>query len=405
MKKALILFVWGLMQSLAFSQTQIWKMQDYSVGQTLNSFPAGFTNASPTLSDIIQLPDSTYRLYVTVPYNFGAKHCIAYANSPDAINWTYMDTCFCGSSDSTARNHLLGGASVVKLPNGQYRMYYRTSQKLLVAPKYHVRSAISSDGINFTQEGIRIDIQPYDASSPLLLAGHGTYWQLPDNTFAGIFSGNPDTSSASGPSQFVLTTSNDGLTWGNFKPLYYGHHDPIVLKKNGQFILYGMYLSKYMTTAVSSDGLNWPASPDSVSFLDTNNVSMLVNNTKRIGDVGGVVMPNNDIYLYTNYSGTNPSVPSKDIIRFTLQNPTTGIHTFGREATLCTIFPNPTGEKLLITGLLSGTITLYNSFGQLVFKTEIQNIIDISTLPAGIYFIHLTDSKGVIVKDSKIIKE
>ncbi len=69
------------------------------------------------------------------------------------------------------------------------------------------------------------------------------------------------------------------------------------------------------------------------------------------------------------------------------------------------IFPNPTADKIFITGLSTGTVTLYNSFGQLIFKTAMTNTIDISTLPTGIYFVRLSDSKGTVIKDTKIIKE
>ena len=221
------------------------------------------------------------------------------------------------------------------------------------------------------------------------------------STFAGIFSGNPDTTSASGPSQFVLTTSSDGLTWSNFQPLYYGHHDPIVLKKNGQYILYGMYLSKYMTTAVSSDGINWPASPDSVSFLDTTNAPMLVNSTKRIGDVGGVVMPNKDIYLYTNYSGTNPAVPSKDIIRFTLQNPT-GVSANNQLPHSISVLPNPFSSQTNLYSdnlLKNATLSVYNLYGQTV--KQIKNIsgqtviLSRDNLSSGLYFIRLTEENKI----------
>ncbi len=386
--------------SALFAQTEIWKMQDYSLGQTINSFPFGFQNTSPTMAEIIKLTNGTYRMYLNVQRTGPIiKQCIGYAESPDAIHWNYIDTCFCGPLDTTARNYILGGASVVRLSSGQYRMYYRTSQKTTSAPAYHIRSAISDDGINFIQEGIRIDVQPYNMNSPFRIAGHGTFWEQSDGTFAGIFSGNPDTSQM-GPSHLFLTTSPDGLTWGNFSLLYQRYHDPKVLKKNGQYILYAMNEIKYMAKAVSPDGINWPLNADSVSFLDTVDVPMIINNTKRIGDVAGVVMPDNEIYLYTNFGSATGL--SRDIIRFELQNPVMGIHSADNEESSFNIFPNPFSDRTLLSAektFKNTVITVYNMLGQ-----EVRLIRNISgttftlargNLPAGIYFLRLTEGSKV----------
>ena len=407
-RMAQVLFTMCLaINTSVFSQTEIWQQQNYCVGQTINSFPAFFTNSYPTMSEVIQLPDSSYRMYVNVQYFPGVyTHCIGYASSSDAINWNYEDTCFCGSNDTTARNYILGGPSVIKLLSGGYRMYYRTTEKVASGPsKYHVRSAFSIDGINFTQEGIRIDIQPYDVLSDFTLVGHGTYWQYPDSTFGGIFSGNPDTSIVQ-PSSLIYTSSADGLTWGNFTFLYQGHHDPIVLKKNNQYILYSMNLSEYMAKAVSNDGIIWPASTDSVSFLDTVNAPMLVNNTKRIGDVGGIVMPDNEIFLYTNFGTTTG--PSEDIIRFTLTNPGIGIaenNSFSLEAI---VFPVPVTDATVIEFELQDKIflELTDNLGRIIFSKTYLNTdkINIGQIPMlnGIYFYRLITENGI--SSVKIIK-
>jgi hypothetical protein len=286
-------------------------------------------------------------------------------------------------------------------------MYYRTTQKFTIAPSYHVRSAISNDGIAFTQEGIRIDIQPYDISSDFTLVGHGTYWQYPDSTFGGIFSGNPDTSTVQ-PSSLIYTSSADGLTWGNFTFLYQGHHDPIVLKKNNQYILYSMNLTEYMATAVSNDGITWPASTDSVSFLDTANAPMLIGGTKRIGDIGGIVMPNNEIFLYTNFGTTTG--PSTDIIRFELQNQTTGIAAENVADRAIQIFPNPFSSQTtlhFVNPLKNATLSVNNCFGQKV--AQLNNIsgltitINRDNLQSGLYFLRLTQNSKNIASDKLII--
>lgn len=392
-----------LLNTALFSQTEIWQQQNYCVGQTINSFPANYAGSNPTMSEVIQLPDSSYRMYVNVFATFG-KQCIGYANSTDAINFNFVDTCFCGPSDTTARNFITGGPSIIKLLGGGYRMYYRTTQKITPA-MYHVRSAYSTDGITFTQEGIRIDIQPYDPTSDFTLIGHGTYWQYPDSTFGGIFSGNPDTSIVQ-PSSLIYTSSADGLTWGNFDFLYQGHHDPIVLKKNNQYILYAMNLSKYMATAVSNDGISWPASTDSVSFIDTVNAPMLIGGTKRIGDVGGIVMPNNEIFLYTNFGTTTG--PSLDIIRFILTNPGVGISENKLNSLEAIVFPVPVTDATVMEFEQQEKIIfeLTDNLGRIIYSKTYLNTdrINIGQIPMvnGIYFYRIVTENGI--SSGKIIK-
>ncbi len=389
----LILFAFLLFANTSlFSQTEIWKMEEYSLGQTISSFPPGFTNSSPTMSEVMILPDSSYRMYVNVQLFGGQKHCIAYASSNDAIDWTYEDTCFCGPTDSTARNFIVGGPSIVQLPSGDYRMYYRTTQKFTITPSYHIRSAISTDGgITFTQEGIRIDIKTYDSTSPFWIVGHGTVWKYADNTFGAIFAVNPDSTVITGPSSLMHFTSADGLTWGGYNYLYYGHHDPIVFKHNGSYKMYAMRLAEHMVTAESADGLTWPALTDSASFVDTVDAPMLIGGTKRIGDVGGLVMPNNDVYLYTNFGTTTG--PSKDIVRYTLQNPSAiGENKFTNET--LTLYPNPTkGMFNLISSSSLGDIKIRNSIGEIIYQNKTATAtlqINLVGNPPGIYFIQST---------------
>ncbi|MEZ4822862.1 MAG: T9SS type A sorting domain-containing protein [Ignavibacteria bacterium] len=404
--------------SASFPQTEIWKMQDYSIGQTINSFPPGFQNSTVTMAEVIRLPDGNYRMYFNLQQAGPViKQCIGYASSADAVHWSYNDTCFCGPLDTTARNYIVGGASVVRLNSGQYRMYYRATQKFSTSPSYHIRSAISNDGINFVQEGIRIDIKPYDINSPFLLAAHGSFWMQSDGTFAAIFSGNPDTSSLMTPSHLIYGTSPDGMNWGNFRVLYQKFHDPKVLKVNGEYIMYAMNLIKYMGKAVSPDGINWPADADSVSFLDTMNFPLIINNTKKIGDIAGVVMPDNEIYLYSNF-GTITG-PSREIIRFELQNPPTGILPSTNTGTSGTnsesdpvhIYPNPFSDRTSISTnkvLKKSVLTIFNSLGQEVMR--INNIsgesftIPRAGLPAGLYFLHLMD-EGKIYTHKLIITD
>ncbi|MFM2048687.1 MAG: hypothetical protein RI955_1235 [Bacteroidota bacterium] len=75
------------------------------------------------------------------------------------------------------------------------------------------------------------------------------------------------------------------------------------------------------------------------------------------------------------------------------------------------VYPNPCGEKLLVTGyqLLGNTIEIMDVLGRVVFQ-QIKNSltqqiqIDVSILQSGIYFIKATDTNGNVI-NGKFVKE
>lgn len=403
----LILFV----STLTTAQTEEWKMQNYCVGLSLpNDTPNSYV-----MADVHMLPDSSYIMYYTVPFNFGEKLCIKYATSTDAINWTPQDTCFCGSADTTARNYVVGGADLIFETDGTYRMYYRCTEKTN-PPNYHIRSAVSSDGITWTQEGITIEIEQYGGTPDLVLAGHGTFYINETGEYSCVFGGNfgSDPGGQNGASDLKTAQSVDGLVWTNFQTLYVDAHDPIVLERNGTYYMYAMYLDKYMIKAISPDGITWSPSADSTSFLDVTDAPMIINGTKKIGDVGGIVMPDGEIYLYTNFGTTTG--PSTDIVRYELQNPGVGISDEVISSTSFSIYPNPASNQISFQlnneSFSSGEIIyaeIYDFTGKVISKTEIENgssiqNIDISELPNGTYFIKLIGSEsGYIDSGNKFI--
>lgn len=70
------------------------------------------------------------------------------------------------------------------------------------------------------------------------------------------------------------------------------------------------------------------------------------------------------------------------------------------------IYPNPVSNELNIqnlNGLVIKNMILYNIQGQAVYKTsEIKQTLEVSFLPAGMYFIEITSESGRVVK--KFIK-
>lgn len=72
------------------------------------------------------------------------------------------------------------------------------------------------------------------------------------------------------------------------------------------------------------------------------------------------------------------------------------------------VFPNPTRDKITITGFTKGCrLTIYNSLGQPVSSTIYSDsqTIDISKLNTGIYTYSVTDNNQNIISNGKFIKE
>lgn len=70
-------------------------------------------------------------------------------------------------------------------------------------------------------------------------------------------------------------------------------------------------------------------------------------------------------------------------------------------------YPNPAQNELFFTNVPhNATIQCYNLQGQLVYAKPIQkNVIDISKLPAGLYFYKICDASGAVVSNGKMVKE
>lgn len=280
-----------------------------------DSYILGHSNEEERESGSILMPNSLtdgsngYYLYYTAS-NPGSDE-IHVAHSTDGESWTLLGTAIAGANDPEDPEYIFGGASVVKLSDGRARMYYRCSVKTErgTPPLYTVRSAISSDLVNFTREsGVRINIKQYDSSSRLGLAGHGSFYQLNDGTFAAIFSGNAYGEERQ-PSSLYLATSSDGLSWGNFKKLYGAWHDPVVKKIGNSYVLYAYYLNKAYGMATSRDGTTWPRALTRVYLLDEDGEPL--SDRSGAGDFGLMVKSDGTPALLANFG--NPSV---DIVSF-----------------------------------------------------------------------------------------
>jgi len=295
--------------SLSITVSEKWTFKGYTVGKN-----PGNETGGAGMAEVIRLASGTYRMYygTTLPGNLTG---IKYAESADGITWTVKGTVLQGPSSLSDPEYLISAPSVLSLANGKYRMYYQSAPQAQPGQthKYHVRSAISDDGVSFTREtGTRINITTYDAASTLSLAGHGTYFYTGDGTtIVGIFSGEL-ASDMPGPSNLMMATSSDGMTFGSITKLYSLWHDPIVIKTSGGYRMYATYLLQKQGTAFSADGINWPASMTDVTFVDSGG-STLTEGNSGVGDISGVLLPSGQVRLYTNYGS---QLASDDIVYF-----------------------------------------------------------------------------------------
>lgn len=282
-------------QSAPAAQSETWVLKGFAVGKG-----AGNETGDTMMAEVVRLSDGKYRLY----YGWAKPDqptAIKSALSTDGKTWTVESGYrLQGSSDTTDREYVVSGPSLVRLPDGRWRMYYQSSPQIEQGkpPAFHVRSAISNDGLTFTREGVRIDISPYTTATGLSLAGHGAYVIASDGTYVGIFSAN--VASNTTPSDLVMATSKDGLAWSGFKRLYQKWHDPVVLKTNKGYIIYATYLTEKQGMAVSTDGLTWPGQMTDITMQDEQG-NRLTESNSGVGDIGGVVLPDGSIRLYVNY--------------------------------------------------------------------------------------------------------
>lgn len=365
--------------------TEIWQMKRLAVGKTVGNENSG---GSINMPNLIKLDNGTYRMY----YNAGSSgnQMIRVAKSTDAINWIFEGTALVGQPNPSDREYIMGGASVIKLSDGRYRMYYRACSRYIAPalPAYHIKSAISNDGITFTREpGVRMEIYPYDLTSNFKLIGHSNIFQLPNGTFAAFVSAN--TTSNNGPSDLFYTTSTDGLRWNSFKKMYTGYHDPVVIKKGNKFILYSAYLNEYTGKAESLDGRNWPQTMTSITIKDLNS-----NPTKFIEDVGALLTGDNKLYLFGNYK-TGSNKPSENIVQYedispNSENPTP-VCTLTASTTETILASCPTCGNGSFTVSASGGTPPY-SFSYDNYNYQKTGIF--TALRPGNYKVIIRDSKG-----------
>lgn len=69
-----------------------------------------------------------------------------------------------------------------------------------------------------------------------------------------------------------------------------------------------------------------------------------------------------------------------------------------------TVFPNPVSDMVYIKGCNPALVRVVNMYGQTVKQAESANSIEVSALPAGVYFVQVYNANGVMVDNEQILK-
>jgi predicted GH43/DUF377 family glycosyl hydrolase len=206
---------------------------------------------------VLELPDGRYRMYYG---NRGGG--IQSAISSDGLNWTEESGLRIADGGEGSGEYIVGGATVIQLDDGRYRMYYdgKTGPGDPGDVIDRIYSAISSDGLNWEKEGLRVDsvgtpdngwasvaeiVRTFDGRYRLYYVGNAVFQQ--------------------GYQDYVVSAiSDDGLDFtreGVVSGLPALAHDPAVITfSNGtywMFYAYGPPDRNRIYAARSTDGRNF----------------------------------------------------------------------------------------------------------------------------------------------------
>lgn len=156
--------------------------------------------------DILKLPDGNYRMFYTDSstwiWDRPYPTMIRSATSPDGLNWTYEGVVIGAGYGGV--DGWTESSDTLALPDGSYRMYFGYAYGSGWSWGY-IMSAISQDGRNFTAEaGVRVSNGgTYDS----FRAGGPYIVKLPDGTLRMYYCGYSD------KYRILSARSTDGLNW------------------------------------------------------------------------------------------------------------------------------------------------------------------------------------------------
>ncbi|MEO8234982.1 MAG: T9SS type A sorting domain-containing protein, partial [Flavobacterium sp.] len=183
-------------------------------------------------------------------------------------------------------------------------------------------------------------------------------------------------------SNYCVVTSPDGITWtpqfsaaNNWSSVTYGNSLFVAISRGGG--------STTNVVVTSPDGINWTGRTVPAQLNMTFMFGVCYGNNLFVGV--GANMMGNDI-MTSPYDATLASAN----FDFSLQ---------------LSVFPNPFTEQFVISSEKEATVEIFNVIGKQIGNQKInlgENVVDLSSHPAGMYFVKLTTENGS--KTIKMIK-
>ncbi len=244
---------------------------------------------------VVRLPDGRYRMYV----NGGPGKGIVSYVSNDGLSFTPEEGMRLTEGAKGALDCAASHPWVVPMAGG-YRMYYQGDSNCVQGDMggqqhaFRIFSAFSSDGLAFEREGVRVET---GGTTGLTEAAHGRVLRLADSTYRMYFSAG--LAGRDGPSDIVGASSRDGLTWTiDTRPVLEDAHDPTVIRIDGVIYIYATFLGDNFVVAKSTDG---------ISFTPTTWIEFYSRTGTRIeefGDVDVAELPDDRLALYGSGKGS-----------------------------------------------------------------------------------------------------
>jgi len=210
-----------------------------------------------TVPNILRLEDGRFRLY------YGGPGGILSAISDDGLNFTKESGIRIPSGSADSPEMIVSDPTLVRLKDGKVRMYYKgaTGGGGPGQAVHSVFSAISTDGLSFEKEGIRVDSRQTPdggwASVPeaiLLPDGRVRIYYVSDGADVGH--------------GVVSAISEDGLSFTREGPVLQGFVDPAVIK-----LASGEYLMLAVAFPFSAKGRLTDAAPGIYSFTSVDGIN------------------------------------------------------------------------------------------------------------------------------------
>ena len=251
----------------------------------------GRENFAPS---VVRLPDGRYRMYA----NGGPGRGIVSFVSSDGLTFAAEPGVRLDGAGAGALDCIASHPWVVPMAGG-YRMYYSGDANCVQGDghgehAFRVLSAFSRDGLAFEREGVRVDV---GGSTGLTTAGHGRILVRSDGSYLMVFSA--DLAGKVGPADVLAAISSDGLTWKvDLSPIAERAHDPTITTVDGTVVVYTTFLGDNFLVLESTDGS---------SFEPKRWLEFFASNGQRIeefGDADVAVLPDGRLALYGSGKGS-----------------------------------------------------------------------------------------------------